>query len=195
MSAYMMVYARIGTGAAAAANITTTVDNMAMVFFYGLGNACAVSIGKLIGNNDNLMAQEYAKRYIVIALAAGAVIGAGMAALSTPVLSFYNVDSETHKAAIFMICAVGIAKPVKAFNHMAVVGILRSGGDVRFTLVADAGCLWVVGVSMVSLTGLVLGWPIYYVYLFVILEDVVKSVLLTFRVKSKRWARNIISAM
>ncbi len=195
MSAYMMVYARIGTGAAAAANITNTFDNMAMVFFYGLGNACAVSIGKLIGNSDEKRARLYAKRYIGISLVVGALVGLSMIGLSRPVLSIYNVDEATRYAAVFMITAVGIAKPVRAFNHMAVVGILRSGGDVRFTLIADSGCLWVVGVSMVSLTGLVIGLPIYYVYLFVIVEDLVKCALLSFRVKSGRWVKNIISAM
>ena len=62
----------------------------------------------------------------------------------------------------------------KAFNYINVIGILRSGGDTVFCLLLDTGGVWLIGVPLVYIGGIVLGLPIYWVYTLVQVEEVLK---------------------
>ena len=56
-------------------------------------------------------------------------------------------------------------------------GILRAGGDTRFSLFLDGIIIWIVGVPMAYLGAFVLHLPVYYVYLFAMSEEATKWVL------------------
>jgi Na+-driven multidrug efflux pump len=84
---------------------------------------------------------------------------------------------------------------VKVFNYINVVGILRSGGDTTFCLLLDIGGVWLVGVPLVFLGGLVFHLPIYYVYALVQVEEIVKLIIGIPRLASKKWINNLAVGM
>ena len=70
--------------------------------------------------------------------------------------------------------------------------MLRAGGDVKYSLVLDVGTVWAIGVPLVALSGLVLGWPIHMVYLMSRLESVVKVLFGFWRLRSGKWIHNLV---
>jgi len=79
----------------------------------------------------------------------------------------------------------------KNVNLMMIVGLFRGGGDTRIGLIMDLCGVWVIGVPMAVLGGLVLKLPIWWVYAMVNLEEVMKNIVCIRRFRSKKWLNNL----
>lgn len=188
---YTAVYARMGTEIIAAINISGTVERIAMVLFFGMAQACAVMVGHKIGVGDNETAFRYAKRFSILGPSVGILIGILLMALIPWILSFYQVDKEVLKLTATIITIFALTIPVRIFNLILIVGILRSGGDTRFSLIIDTAGLWVIAVPMVYVSGLVWKFPAHWVYLMTVSEECFKFILGFIRFSFKRWIHNL----
>ena len=56
--------------------------------------------------------------------------------------------------------------PFKIFKLTNVVGVLRSGGDARFSLILDTAGIWLIAVPLAFLSGLVWKLPPAQVYIY-----------------------------
>lgn len=81
--------------------------------------------------------------------------------------------------------------PFKAFNMHSIVGILRSGGDTKASLLIELTSVWLVGVPLALLGGFVLQLPIYYLYLLISLEEVYKVIISLIRIRSGKWINDL----
>jgi Na+-driven multidrug efflux pump len=72
-----------------------------------------------------------------------------------------------------------------------VVGILRAGGDTRFSLFLDGLIIWIVGVPMAYLGAFVWHLPVYLVYLCAMSEEATKWILGMHRYFSRKWINNL----
>lgn len=84
---------------------------------------------------------------------------------------------------------------IRGFNMLNIVGILRSGGDTKFSLFLEASGIWCIAVPMAVLGGLVWKLPLQWVYLLIALEEVYKSILGFYRFASKKWINNLVRNM
>jgi putative MATE family efflux protein len=191
ISTYNAIYARIGTESVAAYNIASTFEGMAFVIFIGLMDACAIMVGNKIGAGEQHTAFVYARRSILIALGAGILVGAALIGASSAAPKMYNISpvARTYMRNIMMI--MGCCMWVRALNLVSIVGVLRSGGDTRFGFFLDAGTVWLIGVPIALLGAFVLELSVYWVYLMVMTEEVVKMLAALWRFRSRRWMRDL----
>lgn len=192
MVMYSIVYGRMGTGTVAAVSIFNTVEQVALSTMRGLTSACAVLVGKRIGAGEERSAYHTAKRMIYAAVPSGIFGGLVLLLAATPMAGLFNVSDKVlaDAKALIRICAC-----VAWMNQLAgllVVGVLRSGGDVKMSLYLDVGTTWIIGVPMVALGGLVLGLEIPQVFLMAQLESLVKILLGLWRFKSGKWIHNLV---
>ncbi|ERI92002.1 MATE efflux family protein [Clostridiales bacterium oral taxon 876 str. F0540] len=190
---YAIVYARMGTEVIASTNISSTVERITWVIFMGLGNACAVMIGHKIGEGNEKDAFIYAKRFIILGPVLAMFAGVLVFFTSPWILSAYNVSPLVYSYAAKNLIVFSIFLWVKVFNFTSIVGILRSGGDTTFCLILDTGGVWLIGVPLVFLGGLVWHLPVYYVYALVYMEEVAKLIIGLPRILSKKWINNLAS--
>ncbi len=195
MTMYAIVYARMGTEVIASSNIAGTIERIMWVIFFGFGNACAVMLGNKLGSGDYEQVYTDAKRFAIIAPAVAVIIGI-LVILATPwLLSPYKVSPLVLDYASKNLLVLCIFLSFKIFNYMNVVGILRSGGDTTFCLMLDMGGVWLIGVPLVFLGGIVWELPIYYVYVLLHVEEVVKLIIGIPRLVSKKWINNLTTDM
>ena len=109
------------------------------------------------------------------------------------VIALFPVPLETAVATRTLINTYAGFVWVQALAGLLIVGVLRAGGDVRYALFADILPVWLVGIPLVFLTGPVLGWPIYWVYLLTRIEEVIKDVISLRRLRSGKWIHNLIA--
>jgi Na+-driven multidrug efflux pump len=81
--------------------------------------------------------------------------------------------------------------PIKAFNMHTIVGILRSGGDTRTSLLLELSSVWFVGVPLAVFGGLHLGLPLHLLYVLISLEEGYKMILSYLRIRSGRWIHDL----
>ena len=71
------------------------------------------------------------------------------------------------------------------------VGILRSGGDTRASFLIDISGVWLIGVPLAFIGGLLFKFPVYIVYAMVTGEEIYKTVLGYIRYKKYKWLKNL----
>ncbi|WP_352418879.1 MATE family efflux transporter [Proteiniborus sp.] len=193
---YSIAYAKIGTEAAAAVQILNTVQNIFMVMTRGLANACTVMVGNKIGAEEEEVAIEYANSFMIISIVLGMVLGIMLFLTSDTILTFFkNLTPELYATSKKLLIVLAIFFFVKAFNGTMIVGVLRGGGDTRFSMLLEMVAVWIVGVPLAFLGALVFKLPVYYVTSLVYIEEVVKAVVGIPRIISKKWVTNVITDM
>jgi MATE family, multidrug efflux pump len=191
ITAYNVVYARIGTESIAAMNIVASIEQLAFVLFQGIGNACAIMVGNRIGAGDEDEAFRYAARSEALGIAGGLVVGMMILASADPILSLYNVSPTVVDYAHRVLIIIGLLLWLRVSNMILFIGILRSGGDTRFAFILDGVIIWVVGVPLAFAGAFLFHLPVYWVYLLVMSEEITKWLLGISRFFSRKWIHNL----
>lgn len=191
---YSLVYGRMGDEAVAAITITQNVEQICVVIFQGLSSATAVILGNELGANEIKDAERHSKSFFVLQFMLTIVMGMVCLLIRTPLINLFsvpdNIAADITKCLTVFVCYL----PFRMFNLINIVGVLRSGGDTKASLLLDITGVWCVGIPFAFLGGIVLGLPIYYVYAMITIEEVYKFILGLRRYKQKKWLRNIIEA-
>jgi putative MATE family efflux protein len=191
ITAYNIVYARIGTEAIAAMNIAGSIEQMAFVLFQGIGNACAIMVGNRIGAGDEEQAFRYAARSEALGVMGGLVMGSLILVSSNLVLSLYNVSPTVIYYAHRVLTITGLLLWLRVSNMILFIGVIRSGGDTRFGFLLDGVIIWVVGVPLAFAGAFIFHLPVYWVYLLVMSEEITKWLLGMYRFFSRKWIHNL----
>jgi putative MATE family efflux protein len=191
MVMYKIVFARMGTGVIAAMNIADTVSNMFFVIFMGTSSACAVMIGKRVGMGRPDEAVAAARHFIAISLVFGAVVGLGALVLAGFIPDLFNVSDSVKLMTARVLMLFPIVFPLKTLNIHTVIGIFRAGGDTAFSFFVDLAGVWLVGVPLAFLGGLVWGLPIHLLFLLLGFEEVAKTLLSYFRFRGRGWIKDV----
>ena len=195
-SVYSAVYARISTESIAAVNIASTIEAVALVPMFGMGNACAIILGNAIGGGDSPIARDYARKFLALAVVLGLGVGFLIFGASRVILGAYNISAESAAYARAVMMVMAFALWLKSANLLIIVGILRSGGDTKFSLAADTGPMWFIGIPLALVGAFVLELPVYQVVMMVLMGDeLTKFLLAMWRFRSGRWLRNVVQAI
>lgn len=195
ITTYNIIYGRMGTQSYAAINIVSTIEQVGFVIFIGISNATSVLVGNRIGSGREDEAYLYAGRSLGLGILGGILLGIVLQFVKAPVLSLYKVSPEVLQDAGRIINVVSFFLWVRVNNMTTVVGILRAGGDTRFSLFLDGIIIWIVGVPMAYLGAFVFNWPVYLVYLCAMSEEATKWFLGINRYFSRKWINNLTMHM
>ncbi len=189
---YRVAYARINTEAIAAINITTTIEDLVFVPFVGLGLAGSVLVGNHVGSGNRDMAIHYAKNLIKVGIIGAVCMGICVFIIAPNIAGFYNLSPSTAGYLTIILRIFGFGFWIRTANLVLFVGIIRAGGDTRFSFQTELSTMWFIGVPLAFIGALWLKLPVYWVYCLVLSEEAIKSVIVFRRFLSKRWIHDII---
>ena len=180
----------------AAHNIAGNVERMFAVAVFACAGATAVIIGRELGagRKDNI--ESIAKSLITLALLLGLASAtllmiARFTLLERFVYPLFDLSREASSASTIMITMLAFIIPLRTVGITTGLGILRGGGDVKALMFIDLGSLYLVSLPIAITSGLVLGLGVGFVYAGFLFEDLVKTSLLLWRFKSRKWVRNL----
>jgi putative MATE family efflux protein len=191
ITTYNAIYGHIGTNAVAAMNIVSTIDQIAFVIFLGLGTATAIMVGNLIGQDKKEKAFLYAGRSLFLQATGAMVMGVVVYLFAGNIFQFYKVAPEVIDNARLILTVMALGMWIRASNHVIIIGILRSGGDTRFSLILDGFVIWLIGVPATAAGAFLFHLPIYFVYALTLSEEVTKFAIGLWRYFSKRWINDL----
>lgn len=192
---YSVAYGRISTQAFAAVQITNTIQNLFTVAIYGMASAAAVMVGHKIGEGNEEEGANYAWRFSALAWLGGLLIGGLMAAASPTILSLFNVSANVYHSALRIQYITCLVMVIRVFNIVHIIGVLRGGGDVRFSLIAEAFTMWCIGVPLAFIGAFIFHLPVEWVVALAMAEEVAKCTAILFRLVSKKWIKNVVHEM
>jgi putative MATE family efflux protein len=191
---YSLVYGRMGVQAISAITISNTVEQVALVFFFGICSAAAVILGNELGADKLEQAEEHARVYILLQLCL-TVLGAVLLFLSRDlIVSMFVVTPTAAEYVRLCIPVFSLYMPARMLNALFIVAIFRSGGDTKYALFLDVTGVWLIGIPMAVHGGLILHLPIYVVYGMILLEEFYKLILGIRRYRKKKWLKNIVAS-
>ncbi len=103
----------------------------------------------------------------------------------------FEFGAESSQITTMMVTFTGATMWLRAMNATNVVGVLRGGGDVQATMRIDTMPMWLVALPLAALFGLVLEWGIFWVYVGITMENVVKCWFSVTRFRSRAWINDV----
>ena len=183
----------------AAYTIAGNVEKIVMVISFGLSSTAAIVIGREIGAGRSDRVLDVGKALNALAAVGGLVLGAVLllfvwTAAPAWVYPLFQLSPGAASVASMMMVVMALDMPLKDFNTVNIVGVLRGGGDVRVATLIDIGPLWLAAIPYAALCGLVLKTSVFWVYLAFPLEQAVKSFAGVWRLRSGQWVRDLTRA-
>lgn len=180
----------------AAYTITNNVERICMVVSFGLSSTAAIIIGREIGAGRQERVREVGLALNTLAVLCGGALGLLLwlfVRFVAPVWVFplFQLSPEAERIAAMMITVMALYMPLKDFNSVNIVGVLRGGGDVKAATLIDLAPLWLCAIPYAALCGLVLRTSVLWVYLAFPLEQVVKCVWGGWRLRAGKWVRDL----
>ncbi len=181
----------------AAFTLAGNLEKISTVAIFAVANAAAIIVGREIGcGTDRKKVYDIGRALNAISLIVGAVVAAVMIALcltlARPFLyPLFHLSETASSITTMMLMVTFITMPLRSYNSVAVVGVLRGGGDVRRASLIDLTPLWLIAIPAAAVTGLILKTGIFSVYLAISLENIVKPLLILHRFRSGKWIHDL----
>lgn len=189
---YAIAYGKIGTQAIASIQITTTIQNLYMVLVFGIANASSVMVGNQIGAGEEEKGKEYAYRLFGL----GSLIALGISILiaitAKEVLNIFKVSETVLHDSLMILYITSLIMIFRVINIVLIVGVLRGGGDAKYSLKLEAFTMWAIGVPLSFIGAVWLKLPVYGVVALLTVEEVVKCIFSVKRLLSNKWINRVI---
>lgn len=189
---FAVAYARIGAQAAAAMQLTATIQNVFFIVVNSMASAASVLIGHSLGASQPERAKKEGSYFIQLTILSGLVSTLILSLLPDLLLSIYSdLDPGLYGIARSLLIIRGLFITFRFLNGMLFVGIFRAGGDTKIPFIIEIITMWAFAIPMAFFGVLVLHWRIEWIFVIVSLEEFIKMFALVPRYRSKKWMRNI----
>ena len=190
---YNVLIGQLGVTELAIISLLAPIESVLFSVFLGFAVAASVILANEIGAKQYRRVEQTAWWYVFISTSAALLI-AITCFLAKPVLlnliSLTPISDPSMATNTFVVMI--FAMVLRVFNMVAIGGVLKSGGDINYSIFIDLFGQWGVGIPLAYFTGLVLGWPLEWIIAIVMLEEVTKIFLSTRRIRSKKWINNLV---
>ena len=192
IAVYSMFFGMRGDTAASAIGVFNNLDGLTFIIIYAIVGATSIIVGKELGAGKKDTAILYAKR-----LTAGAVLFSIITAVIAfifryPLFSMFGtLSQQTLDFAMTMFVISLCISWIRSFNSILIVGIFRAGGDTIASLLIDVVFLWFVAIPVLGLATKFTNLPVSVLYLFTLIDEMLKFIFGMRRFKSGKWAKTL----
>lgn len=164
---------------------------LATVISFGIAAAASVMVGKALGAGEPDKALVYARKLVRLGLVAG-VLGGIVVFLCRPlVLQLMNLSPTAAGYLSFLLLWMSAYVVAQTYVTILIVGIFRAGGDTRFGLFVDIGCMWCGSILFAALAAFVFHWPVEVVFMIILADEFLKIPFTAWRYRSRRWLKDV----
>ncbi|NCB42780.1 MAG: MATE family efflux transporter [Clostridia bacterium] len=184
---FFIGFGLISSVAIAAYQVVNVLGEFAQSMFYGLGNASAVMLGEKLGQGNIQGAQRDAKWFLGFGFFLASSITVVLLIITPYISTWYNFDAITTAALNPALIMSALTVSGRAFSYLFICGILRSGGDTKYTMYVDMGWTWLFGIPIMFIGVLFFNFVLWQALFMWYFAECLKAVHLYFRYKSKKW--------
>ena len=188
---YAVAYSKAGTSAIAASQIASSTGNFFIVTAVCVAIGSSIMIGNELGADNIKKAIHYSKKFAILVTLVGAIFGLLLIISIPGLIKLFSVSDQPMPDIKKIFVIMGILMALKTFNTFIIIGVLRSGGDTKYALFLEMGCMWIVSLPLTFFAAYK-GLPIYILVGLTYTEEVVKFIFGVPRAISKKWAQNLV---
>ena len=186
-----VIMGHIGPNFVAANAIIAMTVRLSTVFTQGVSQASSVITGNTLGQGDHDKAYHQGITFFTLSILIGFFAAAVIGCVSPLILGSYgdSITQETHDIAIQLMLAVMLMVIFQSTQSVLTKGVLRGGGDTHFLMLADVAFLWLASVPLGYAAAFIWNLSPFWIYVFLKIDWVIKTIWCTFRLKSRKWIR------
>ncbi len=128
--------------AIAANSVASTLFLLVKSAAQGAASTSAYIIGRTVGEGDIGKVKQYSRTLQIMFIAIGLVCGVILFFLRIPILSLYNLKPETKEMANQFLLILSVIVVTMSYQMPTNFGIVRAGGDTRYTMLLDLISIW-----------------------------------------------------
>ncbi len=186
------ILGHMNDNAVAAYSISSTIFLLLKVAAVGAATASSILIAKQIGAGAEQPAiRQSVHTMQAIYLGTGLVLAGILFAIRVPLLSLYKLSDTTRALAeqfLLLQCAVVFTM---SYQMPASMGILRGGGDTRFSVIVDLISIWVIVLPVSYLAAFVWKAPAIVVAICLNADQFFKCIPNALRVNRYHWIHRL----
>jgi Na+-driven multidrug efflux pump len=191
-SVHMAIIGNISSEAQTAYIVSHMLEQIAGISMLAFSSACCIIIGKSIGEGrPRDTVAHFSRTFIGLAAAAAVFMGGLTFIFRHFIINLFGLKGETqvYASQIFIVMTVFLL--VKTFNCVSVVGIFRGGGDTKTGMIVDLLAMYLVGIPSGFCAMYFFELSVTFVYMFLIIDEIVKAPIYFALVKRRKWIKNI----
>jgi putative MATE family efflux protein len=192
---FMFVYDKLPSSEVvlAAVNITSSVDKLVSVIMIGVGSSTCIVLGNTIAKGDIAETRRTVGYSLQFGLLTGIVVAALTVACAFFAPQFFtNASLDAQNAAKILLLLYGATAIFRSMAYTLIVGILRSGGDTTYCMVAESIIIWAVAVPLVCVGGLVFQLNVYILFTLTMFSEALKCLATYLRLKGNKWLKVLV---
>lgn len=168
-------------------------NSLALLFQIG-GNALSIAIvtvvGQCIGRNDVRDARKFIKSFIWLSTVFFVAITIVLLLLFPLLVSMYAPPDEIVPSIFGLMLMISIAQPLVWSLSFIMPSALRAAGDSKFTSVTSLLSMWLFRIILGYVLGITFGLGIEGVWLAMVAEWGVRSLIFAWRFKGDKWYKH-----
>ena len=190
---YSVLYGQLGVPELAIVSFLSPIEGVLVSAFMGFAVAASVLLGNDIGAKQYDRVEKTAWWYVLTSSGLAIILFLLVWMCSSSIYGLLEFTPLSDKEMALNVCLVmALGMIFRVFNMVGIGGVLKSGADIRYSIFIDTFGQWAIGIPLTYYTGMVLGLPLHYVLMSLIVEELVKGLLTTHRIQSKRWINNMV---
>ena len=186
------VLAHLGEAAIAANSVATIVFQIVSVVVYGTASASGLLVGQTIGAGQLDRLRPMVHSLLLIFSANGMAAGAVIFFIRRPILSLYALTPEAHALAMQFMFILSVTVVGTAIQMAADSGIIRGGGDTRFSARMNFFSMWFIVVPGAALAAFVFNAPIGVVFFLLKWDQLYKIIPVMIHLFRWKWPRVLV---
>jgi putative MATE family efflux protein len=186
-----VIFGHLSSDALAASGVAGTFFQYVKMIPVGAASASSVLVGKVVGTGKLKELHQLVHSLQGIYLAVGCVACLILLALRYPVLSLYKLTDTAYSYAVIQMMIQAFITIAMAFQMPEQTGIIRGGGDTRYSMISDIIYSWIIVVPMGLVGCFLLRWPFWAVVLWLNIDQILKCFSVTYKVHSYTWVKHL----
>ena len=188
-TAVTMIMGHLSASFVAANSIVALTVRLSTVMNQGFANAGSIMTGNLLGQGKREQAHRQGIMFLILSAALGVLASVVIMLFCPLIIGAYNITAETQEIAYQLMKSVAIMVIFQGTQSMLTKGVLRGGGDTRFLVVADIAFMWLLSIPLGYLSAYVWHLSAYWIYLFMKIDYICKTVWCTIRLMGTKWIK------
>lgn len=186
-----VIFGHLSSDALAASGVAGTFFQYVKMIPVGASAAACVLVGKTVGSGRMEELRRIVHTLQAIFLSVGLLACTILLLLRYPVLSLYKLTDTAYGYALIQMTIQAFVTIGMSFQMPEQTGIIRGGGDTRYSMISDMIYSWALVVPFGLIAGFVLHWPFYAVVFVLNMDQFLKCITVTMKVRSYSWVKKL----
>ena len=181
---------QLGTLSMTVLAICNSLTSLTQITGNAIGLTTVTVVGQCMGRGDVRDSKKFAKSLLLVSCVTFVIFELILYPFMPILIQLFSPPAEIVGTIWTILIFTGIANPLLWSMSFIMPNTLRAAGDSNFTSIASMLSMWLFRVILGYVVGIMLGFGIVGVWVAMLLEWGVRSLIFMLRFRSGRWSRH-----